>query len=163
MWLYPTGTSALKISVSSVIGAVGGFAVWFLGGIDTLLITLVTFIALDYVTGVIRAVYEKKLSSSVGYRGIIKKVLMLIMVGVSVSLQNILPQGVPLREMTVMFFIANEGFSVLENAAGVIPLPAKLKSVLAQIQKKSEDNQNSEDMKADNAADKDSDCEKTGE
>ncbi|MBR3971776.1 MAG: phage holin family protein [Ruminococcus sp.] len=129
----------MKFTVSSVIGAVGGFFAWFMGGIDTLLVTLITFMVIDYVTGVIRAIYEKKLSSAIGFRGIIKKMLMLILVGVAVSLGNIMPVGVPLREMTVMFFIANEGFSILENAAGVIPLPDKLKSVLLQLQKKAED------------------------
>lgn len=140
MWsLIKDSLPTARITMSSAIGAVGGFFAWFVGGIDTLIITLVTFMAIDYVTGVIKAIYEKRLSSSIGFKGIIKKVFMLIMVGVAVSLGNIMPVEVPLREVTVMFFIANEGFSILENAAGIIPLPQKLKSVLLQLQKRAED------------------------
>ncbi len=131
--------STLKIFVSSVFAAAGGFVARALGGIDPLLTTLVTLIILDYVTGVIRAIYKKSLSSSKSFRGIIKKVFILLIVGLSVSLQNVLPQGIPLREITVLFFISNEGISILENAAGIIPLPEKLRSVLALIEKKAED------------------------
>ena len=136
--------TAIKISFSSVIAAVGGFIAGFLGGIDSLLITLVTLIVIDYITGVARAIYKKELSSSTGFKGIIRKVLMLLMVGLSVALQNVMPHGVPLREVTVFFFIANEGFSILENTAGLIPLPEKLRSVLSQIQEKTDT-----DVKAD--------------
>lgn len=135
---------SMKITVSSVIGAVGGFVASFLGGIDQLLITLITFIVLDYITGVVRAIYEKELSSAVGFKGIIKKVLILLMVGVTVSLEKIMPAAVPLREMTVLFFVANEGFSIIENAAELIPLPERLKSVLAQLKNKSEENSEAE-------------------
>ncbi len=136
--LFPEELSWIKTLVSMVVAGVGGFISSFLGGFDKLLITLITLIVIDYITGVVRAIYQKKLSSSVGFKGIIKKVLTLLIVGLSVSLQNILPEGLPLREITILFFIANEGFSILENAAGVIPLPDKLRDVLAQIQNKSE-------------------------
>ena len=129
----------LKISLSSVIAAAGGFLASFFGGIDKLMVTLITMIVIDYVTGVIRAVYKKQVSSTVGFKGIMKKLLMLMMVGLSVTLQNILPAGVPLREITILFFVANEGFSVLENASELIPLPEKIRTVLAQIQQKSAD------------------------
>lgn len=127
--------SAIKI----IVATVGGFIANAFGGIDTLLTTLITLIILDYVTGVIRAIYKKELSSSEGFKGIIKKVFILITVALSVSLGNVLPEGIPLREITVLFFIANEGVSILENAAGIIPLPKKLSSVLALLEKKSED------------------------
>lgn len=143
--------SGVKVPLLSFVGAVGGFSAWFMGGIDTLLVTLITFMVIDYVTGVIRAIYKKKLSSAIGFKGIIKKMLMLIMVGVAVSLQKIMPVGVPLREMTVMFFIANEGFSVLENAAEVIPLPEKLKSVLLQLRKKAEDSTDTKETSDNNS------------
>lgn len=139
----------MRLSVSTVIGAAGGFAAAFLGGIDQLLITLVTFIALDYVTGVIKAIYEKKLSSAVGFKGILKKLLILLMVGLTVALERIMPASLPLREMTVLFFIANEGFSVLENTAGFIPLPQKIKAVLRQLQSESDDTPISEDEQKD--------------
>ncbi|MBQ4569247.1 MAG: phage holin family protein [Ruminococcus sp.] len=131
--------STLKIYVTSAIAAAGGFVAKALGGIDPLLTTLVTLIILDYVTGFIRAIYKKELSSSKGFRGIIKKVFILLTVGLSVSLQNVVPQGIPLREITVLFFISNEGISILENTAGIIPLPKKLRSVLALIEEKSQE------------------------
>ena len=130
----------MRLSFSAVFGAVGGFVAAFLGGIDQLLITLLTFIALDYITGVIKAISDKKLSSAVGFRGILKKMLILIMVGLAVALGRIMPQSLPLREMTVLFFISNEGFSILENTAGFIPLPQKLVSILEQLQSESKEN-----------------------
>lgn len=142
---FETGTSAVKFTFSAVLATVFGYISRFLGGFDSLLITLVILIVLDYVTGVISAAYEKKLSSAIGYKGIIKKVLMVLVVGVAVTLQRILPQGIPLREITILFFIANEGLSVLENAAKVIPLPQKLKSVLLQLKEKSDKNDSVDD------------------
>lgn len=136
---FSTGVSAAKFTFSAVIATIFGYISKFLGGFDTLLVTLIILIVVDYVTGVIGAAYEKKLSSAIGYKGIIKKVIMLLVVGVAVTLQRILPQGLPLREMTILFFIANEGLSVLENAAKVIPLPKKLKNVLLQLKDKTEE------------------------
>lgn len=137
--LITENSSTVKFSISTVVATIGGFAASFLGGIDKLLISLVTMIVIDYVSGVVKAIYLKKLSSAVGFKGIMKKILILLMVGLSVTLQNVMPQGIPLREITVLFFIANEGFSIIENASEVIPLPKKLSSVLAQIKKTSED------------------------
>lgn len=135
---FTSGVPAAKFTVTAVLSALLGYLASFLGGFDSLMITLLILIVVDYITGVIGAVYEKKLSSSVGYKGIIKKVIMLLVVGVAVALQRILPQGLPLREMTILFFIANEGLSVFENAARVIPVPDKLKSVLLQLREKSD-------------------------
>lgn len=109
------------------------------------MITLITVMCLDYLTGVIKAICEKKLSSSVGFKGILKKVLILLIVGLTVSLERIMPAALPLRDMTVFFFVANEGFSILENTARFIPLPEKLKAVLAQLQDKSASNPKGED------------------
>lgn len=131
--------SLQKLTLTSVIAGVGGFVAWFLGGWDQLIITHITLMVIDYITGVAKAIYQKKLSSSVGFKGILKKILALLVVGLAVTLQNVLPEAVPLREITVLFFIANEGFSILENADGLIPLPQKLRSVLAQLQKSTEE------------------------
>lgn len=133
--ILSAGESAnvFKVTLSGTVALFGGCLAKFFGGIDTLLITLVTMIVIDYITGVIRAIYRKKLSSSIGFKGILKKALCLMIVGLSVALQNVMPEGLPLREITILFFIANEGISVLENAAGVIPLPKKLLNVLVQI------------------------------
>lgn len=135
---FSTGITAFKFTVSAVLATFFGYIAKFLGGFDSLLVTLIILIVTDYVTGVIAAAYEKKLSSSVGYRGIIKKMLMIIIVGVAVTLQRILPEGLPLREITIFFFAANEGLSVFENAAKVIPMPQKLKDVLLKLKEKSD-------------------------
>ena len=134
-----SGIVAAKLTVTAVLATVFGYITRFFGGFDSILITLITLIVLDYVTGVIAAIYEKKLSSAIGYKGIIKKALMLLVVGLSVSLQSVMPEAIPLREITILFFIANEGLSVLENAAKVIPLPKKLKAVLLQLKDKESD------------------------
>lgn len=126
-----------KISIS--FSMIGGVIAWFLGGFDTLLVALISMCAVDYMTGVIKAIYLKKLSSSIGFKGIIKKAVVFLVVGMSVVIQNIMPESVPLREITIIFFICNEGLSVLENASVMIPLPEKLKSVLLQLRKSSDD------------------------
>lgn len=127
-----------KYTVSSFVATLGGIFVSFIGGWDKLMVTYVTLMVIDYITGVIGAIYQKKLSSAIGFRGIIKKVLSVLIVGLAVSLQSIIPVDIPLREITIVFFIANEGISVLENAAGIIPLPKKLKEILLQLEGKSE-------------------------
>lgn len=114
-------------------GVIGGFLISFLGGWDSLIAALVALIVIDYVTGVIKAVYLKKLSSEIGYRGLMKKALVLIVVGAAVVLQTVLPENIPLREITILFFVCNEGISILENAAVMIPVPKKLKDVLLQL------------------------------
>ncbi len=145
------GISLQKFTIASVIAGAGGFIAWFLGGWDELIICHITLMVIDYLTGVAKAIYQKKLSSKVGFKGIIKKFLALLVIGLSVTLQNILPEGVPLREVTVLFFIANEGFSILENTDGLIPLPQKLRSILLQIQDKAdEDSQVSQEKSKEN-------------
>lgn len=120
-------------SFSMVFGAIGGLIVSFLGGWDGLAVTLVTLIALDYITGVLKAIYSKELSSEIGVKGIIRKVLILIVVGLAVLLETNF--GIPaIREIVMMFFIANEAISLLENIAQMdIPIPDKLKEVLLQL------------------------------
>lgn len=120
-----------KLSLGT--GVIGGFLISFWGGWDSLIAALITLIAIDYVTGVMKAVYSKKLSSEIGYRGLMKKVLILIVVGAAVVLQAVLPENVPLREITIVFFLCNEGISILENAATMIPIPKKLKDILLQL------------------------------
>ncbi len=139
---FSSGVSAVKFTFSALVAGVFGYFTSFLGGFDTLLSTLLVLIAVDYLTGVICAAYEKKLSSEIGFKGICKKILMILIVGVAVTLQRILPQGVPLREITILFFICNEGLSVLENTARIIPLPQKLKDVLLQLKEESEKDDN---------------------
>lgn len=125
--------------VSVVFALVGGLIVTFLGGWDGLAITLVSFIVLDWITGLLKAVYNKELSSYKGFKGIIKKVVILIVVGVTVLLEN--NMGIPaIREIVMMFFIANEGISLLENVSQMgVPFPEKLKNVLVQLRDKKEE------------------------
>lgn len=110
-----------------------------MGGLDGLITTLIALMVLDYVTGVLKSIYNKKLSSEIGIKGIIRKVLMLIVIGVTWLIQNNL--GIPaIREMVIMFFIANESISLLENIAQMgIKIPNKLTSILLQLREKEEE------------------------
>jgi toxin secretion/phage lysis holin len=114
----------------------GGFAGWFLGDFNGFLYTLVVFTALDYITGVIQAIFTKTLSSEVGLKGIIRKLLIFILVGVGhiIDTQLLGEAGHPVRTLIIFFFIGNEGISLLENIEKLgIPIPEKLKSILAQF------------------------------
>lgn len=126
-------------SISVAFGVIGGLIVSFLGGWDGLAITLVSFIVLDWITGLLKAIYNKNLSSYTGFRGIIKKVVILIVVGVTVLLEK--NMGIPaIREIVMMFFIANEGISLLENVSQMgVPFPDKLKEILIQLRNKKEE------------------------
>ena len=119
--------------LSIIIGTVGGCLIALLGGWDNLIVALLTLMCLDYVTGLIKAIYQKELSSKIGFKGILKKILVLVIVSVSSIAENHF--GVPaVREMVIMFFAFNEALSVLENADSIgLPLPKKLKQALIQI------------------------------
>ena len=127
-----------KIQVA--ITAVGGWIGWFLGGVDGMLIALIVLMALDYISGVMCAIEDKKLSSAVGFKGIAKKVLILMLVGVANILDvNVVGGGAILRGAVICFYLSNEGLSLLENAAYLgLPIPEKLKSILAQLHDRSE-------------------------
>lgn len=119
------------ISVS--LGIVGGFLAESLGGGDKWLMALIFFVCTDYVTGVIKAVYNKNLSSDIGFKGIIKKVMIFLVIAIGVQLEKLIGGAIPLRDITVCFYLVNEGISLLENIAVFIPLPEKLKEVLLQL------------------------------
>ncbi len=119
--------------VSIIIGIVGGAATALFGQWDKALWALLAVVVFDYVTGVIKAIYKKSLSSEVGYKGILKKVTIFIMVGLANVLQTV-TDTTGIREIVIMFFIANEGISVLENAAVIYPkMPDALKNILLQL------------------------------
>lgn len=124
-----------KLSVLS--GLLGGMVSYVLGGWDVLLKSLVALVILDYVTGVLKAIYCKELSSEVGFRGLIKKVVIFIVVATSNIISAILSDSIPLRDIVIIFFISNEGISLVENAAEFIPIPEKLKNILIQIREES--------------------------
>lgn len=122
------------------IAAIGGGLGYFLGGYDGFLYTLIVFVILDYITGLMCAILDKKLSSEIGFRGIFKKVLIFIMVGVGHLVDSkIIGGGSVLRTAIIFFYCSNEGVSLLENASRVgLPVPEKLKDILIQLHDKGE-------------------------
>lgn len=123
---------------SVAVGVIGGLIAKMLGGWDGLLQTIIALVVLDYLTGVIKAIYLKMLSSEIGFKGILKKIVIFIVIATAQILQRLIGKAIPLREIVIMFFIANEGLSLLENAAILVPIPEKLKETLIQIRKKGE-------------------------
>lgn len=122
-------------TVQAALAAAGGFIGWFLGGMDGFLYALIAFVVIDYLTGVMCAIADKKLSSNVGFRGIFRKVLIFAMVGVGHIIDSqVLGDGSALRTAVIFFYLSNEGLSMLENAGHLgLPIPEKLKDVLAQL------------------------------
>ena len=127
-------------ATQAIFAAVGGWLGWFLGGCDGLLYALVAFVVVDYITGVMCAVVDRKLSSEVGFRGIFKIILIFILVGVANILDvNVIGNGSVLRTAVIFFYVSNEGVSLLENAAYLgLPIPSAIKSVLEQIHDRAE-------------------------
>lgn len=121
--------------------AVGGWLGWFLGGCDGLLYALIAFVAIDYITGVMCAINDHSLSSEVGFRGICRKVLIFLLVGIANILDvNVIGAGSVLRTAAIFFYISNEGVSLMENAAHLgLPVPEKIKVVLEQLHDRAED------------------------
>lgn len=126
--------------VQMVFAAVGGWLGYFLGGNDGLLIALVLFVAVDYLTGVMCAISDKTLSNNVGFRGICRKVLIFLLVGIANILDvHVIGTGSVLRTAVIFFYISNEGVSLLENAAHLgLPVPEKIKAVLEQLHDRAE-------------------------
>ncbi len=122
--------------------AIGGWIGWYLGGWDISIKILILFITIDYGTGVVCAINDKSLSSETGYRGIFKKVFMLILVGIGATIDRyILQTGEILRTALIFYYLSNEGISILENATRLgVPFPEKLKTVLAQLKEDNDDN-----------------------
>lgn len=125
---------------STIVGIFGGIITSLLGGFDQILIALITLIVLDYITGVCKAIIKKKLSSAVGFKGLIKKVIILIVVAVAVVIEGVMGDAIPIREIVIMFFMCNEGISLLENASEFVPIPEKLKEILIQLRETDDTN-----------------------
>lgn len=132
--------SKIQIIIDSVAGAVGAVLGFMYGEVTGLFWALIAFMALDYITGVIVAVIEKRLSSEVGFRGLAKKFLILVFVAVGHIADTYILGGTPAAMSAVMlFYIANEGISIIENAAALgLPVPKKLTNIMEQIKNKSE-------------------------
>ena len=127
-------------TVQLAFAAVGGWLGYFLGGCDGLLYALIAFVAIDYITGVMCAISDKALSSEVGFRGICRKVLIFLLVGIGniIDVQVLGSPGV-LRTSVIFFYLSNEGVSLLENAAHLgLPVPDAIKTVLEQLHDRSD-------------------------
>ena len=127
--------------VQLVLAGTGGWLGYFLGGYDGLLYALIIFIIADYFTGVMCAISNQRLSSSVGFRGICRKVLILTLVGIANIIDiQVIGTGAVLRTAVIFFYLSNEGISLLENSSQLgVPIPEKLKAVLGQIHDRSEE------------------------
>lgn len=127
-------------SIQVVFTAIGGWLGWFLGGCDGLMYALIAFVVVDYITGIMCAIVDKRLSSAVGFKGICKKVLIFLLVGVANILDvNIIGSGSVLRTAAIFFYLSNEGVSLLENASHLgLPVPNAIKEVLQQLHDRAE-------------------------
>lgn len=136
--------------VQVIFAAIGGGLGWFFGELDGFFYALIAFVVIDYLTGIMCAIVDKSLSSNIGFKGIFRKVLIFIMVGIGHVIDTqLVGSGDTLRTAIIFFYISNEGVSLLENAAHVgLPIPEKLKDVLAQLhdradsEKKKEEKEN---------------------
>ena len=127
-------------TIQIVFAGIGGWLGYFLGGCDGLLIALVAFAVVDYLTGVMCAIADKQLSSAVGFKGICRKVLIFTLVGIANIIDvQVIGDGSILRTAVIFFYLSNEGVSLLENAAHLgLPIPEKLKGVLEQLHNRAE-------------------------
>ena len=127
-------------TIQLIFAAIGGWLGWFLGGCDGLLYALVAFVTLDYITGIMCAIVDQKLSSAVGFKGIFRKVLIFALVGIGHILDTqVIGTGSVMRTAVIFFYISNEGVSLVENAAHLgLPIPEKLKAVLEQLHDRAE-------------------------
>ena len=127
-------------TIQLIFTAIGGWLGWFLGGCDGLLYALLVFVVLDYITGIMCAIIDHKLSSEVGFRGIFRKALIFALVGVGHVLDTqVIGTGGVLRTAVIFFYLSNEGVSLVENAAHLgLPVPEKLKAVLEQLHDRAE-------------------------
>ncbi len=127
--------------IKAIFAALGAAIGYVFGDWDGFILALIIFIVIDYVTGVICAVCNKQLSSEIGFKGILKKIFILLMVGVANILDGIMSLGGIIRSAVIFFYIANEGISIVENAAALgLPVPQKIKDILEQL--KEEDDYN---------------------
>ena len=128
-------------TIQLAFAAVGGWLGYFLGGCDGLLYALIAFVAIDYITGVMCAISDKTLSSEVGFKGICRKVLIFLLVGIGHIVDaQVIGSGGVLRTAVIFFYLSNEGVSLIENAAHLgLPVPDAIKTVLEQLHDRAED------------------------
>lgn len=122
-------------TIQMIFASIGGCIGWILGGADGFLYALIAFVVIDYLTGIMASILEQKLSSEVGFRGIFKKILTFVLVGVAHIIDYYLVGGSSvIRTAVIFFYISNEGISILENTAKIgLPIPDKLRNILEQL------------------------------
>ena len=127
-------------TIQIIFSAVGGWLGYFLGGCDGLLYALIAFVVIDYITGAMCAIINRELSSAVGFKGIFRKVLIFLLVGIANIIDvQVIGTGAVLRTAVIFFYISNEGVSLLENAGHLgLPIPEKIKTVLEQLHDRAE-------------------------
>ena len=129
----------MKHLISNVFSLIATTFIYLMGGIDVALQSFIIVIIIDYLTGIAAAIYNKNLSSKMGFKGIIKKFCYLLVVALSVVIDNLLGQSGLIRSLVIYFFVANDGLSIIENMAEMgVKLPQKLIDALEQIKKKGE-------------------------
>ncbi len=133
--------NSIMSSCKAISAFIGGVLGWFLGGFDTLIYALIAFVSIDYITGVWLAALEKKVSSDIGFKGISRKVMIFVLVAFGNVIDRlVIDNGSALRSMLIMFYLSNEGISIIENAGRMgLPLPQKLKEALQKLDSNSSD------------------------
>lgn len=122
--------------ISTIFSVIATTFIWLVGGFDVALSCLLVAIVIDYISGLIKAYNTKTLSSSIGFRGILKKVGILLIVMLSVIVDRITIDNGGVRTLVIYYFVANEGLSVIENLAQAgLPVPKSLKNALKVIKK----------------------------
>lgn len=135
----------MKTTINYVISTILTTVVYYLGGMDTAMKTLLILMVLDYVTGICKSIVNKKINSIIGAKGIIKKVGYLIIIALSFLLDGIVGDTGAIRNLVVYFFVANEGISIVENWGAMgLPLPTKIMDVLEQLKNEKEGSENNE-------------------
>lgn len=130
----------MKTFINNIMSILATYFIYLVGGIDIAFISLIVVMALDYITGVMSAIYNKKLNSKIGYKGILKKASYLLVIALGVILDKLLGQTGSVRTLVIYFFVANDGISIIENVSEMnIPLPKKLKELLEQLKKEGDE------------------------
>lgn len=132
--------------VAMTFGVFGGVIVSYLGGMDTILHAILFLVIIDYLTGLAKAWKQKKISSEIGFVGLLKKIMIFVVIAVAVEIEKLTNNNIPLREVVIMFYIANEGISLLENISEFVPFPDKLKDYFTQMRSSEEKGDEKDDI-----------------
>lgn len=132
-------TKIMKDVMCMITASVATALVWLFGGIDVAMQCLLVAIALDYISGLIKAFTTRTLDSKIGFRGLIKKVGLLCIVALSVLLDRITGESGAIRTLVIYYFVANEGLSIIENLSiAGLPIPSSIKKALRALKKENQ-------------------------